>query len=141
MRSIGGILAPGLFALGLAGCVQTGGQNAGPVALTDGNEPRAVVAATATAGLAVGALGRDLSPAGQKQARDAEYRALEYGRTGVPISWKSGKEYGEVVPGASYHVNTYDCRDFTHTIFAAGRKQAARGTACRQPNGSWQSVS
>jgi surface antigen len=45
-----------------------------------------------------------------------------------------------VVPGASYQVNAYDCREFTHTIYVDGEPQVARGTACRQEDGSWRTV-
>ena len=44
-------------------------------------------------------------------------------------------------PGPGYKVNTYDCRDYTHTIYISGQPQVARGTACRQPDGTWKPVS
>jgi surface antigen len=33
-----------------------------------------------------------------------------------------------------------NCRQFTHTIYIDGRPQTARGTACRNPDGTWQPV-
>ncbi len=119
----------GLIGLALVGC------NGGV-----GGRPYASLAAPAGGGLAGGAIGKDLGSADQRAARDAEYKALEYGRTGTPVAWKNGSNHGEVVPGASYRVNAYTCRDFVHTLYIGTQQQSARGTACRQPNGSWQPV-
>jgi surface antigen len=119
----------GFIGLALAGC------NA-----TVSGGPEASLAAPTGGGLAGGAIGKDLSSADQRAARAAEYKALEYGRTGTPVAWKSGSNHGEVVPGASYRVNAYTCRDFVHTLYVGTQQQSARGTACRQPNGSWQPV-
>lgn len=92
-------------------------------------------------GVAGNAIGRDLDAAALRAAREAEYRALEYGGTGTPIAWKQGNGAGEVKPGASYRVNTFDCRDYTHTLMVGTTPpQSARGTACRQANGTWQPV-
>jgi len=33
-----------------------------------------------------------------------------------------------------------NCRQFTHTIYIDGKPQTARGTACRNPDGTWQPV-
>jgi surface antigen len=86
-------------------------------------------------------IGRDLDAGDRRAAKEAEYRALEYGKTGTPIAWKNAGNRGEVVPGPSYRVNTYDCRDVTHTIYVGSQTQSARGTACRLPSGAWQPVS
>ncbi|MHB1241431.1 MAG: RT0821/Lpp0805 family surface protein, partial [Gammaproteobacteria bacterium] len=32
------------------------------------------------------------------------------------------------------------CREYVTDVDVGGRKQQAYGTACRQPNGSWQAV-
>ena len=114
----------------LGGCVTTGQGGVSPLALT----------APAGGGLANGAIGTDLDSSAQKAAREAEYQALEFGRTGVPVPWKSGSNRGEVIPGARYQINAYSCRDFTQTILSGAERPSARGTACRQPNGSWQPV-
>ncbi len=88
-------------------------------------------------------IGRDLDELDRQRALEAEYRALEYGRAGRPVVWRNDNtgHYGEVVAGPGYEVNSLDCRDYTHTIYIDGRPQVAKGTACRQPDGSWQIVS
>ena len=32
------------------------------------------------------------------------------------------------------------CRQYTHTVYIDGRPQTMRGTACRNPDGTWQAV-
>ena len=98
----------------------------------------------ALAGGLIGAeIGRSLDERDRERALAAEYRALEYGNPGRPVSWRNDSSgvYGEVVPGPGYRVDSVDCRDYTHTIYIDGRAQTARGKACRRPDGSWQTVS
>lgn len=103
------------------------------------------VAATIAGGLVgafVGnAIGVSLDAQAQQQASQAQFQALETGRPGAPVDWSSGNSRGEVVPGPRYRVNSYECRDYTHQIWIDGQPQAARGTACRQPDGTWRPVS
>ena len=123
MARIGLFLALGVCGLAVAGCAKTGGFNA---------EASPAATTVAAAGLDAGA---------RKAAKDAEYRALEFGRTGTPVAWQNGKSHGDVVPGPLYHVNAFDCRDFTQTIYVGGEQHASHATACRQPDGTWQPVS
>ncbi|WP_026380595.1 glycine zipper 2TM domain-containing protein [Afifella pfennigii] len=105
------------------------------------------VAATAIGALAGGLIGNRVGASLDEQARQqalaAEYRALEYGQPGRPVEWRatSGNYYGEIVPGQVYQVNSVDCRDYAHTIYIDGTPQVARGTACRQADGTWRPVS
>lgn len=89
-----------------------------------------------------GEIGRQLDEADQRALYNAQYKALEYGNPGSPVGWKNPKSghYGEVVPGAGYKVNSSSCRDYTNTIYIDGQPRVARGTACRQPDGSWKPV-
>ena len=55
------------------------------------------------------------------------------------MTWSGrGGRRGSVIPGPAYRVNTFDCRDYTHTIYQGEDASVARGTACRQPDGSWR---
>jgi len=70
-------------------------------------------------------------------------QTLEYARDRQTIHWhNTGK-------GTSYHVtpiNHYQirdgryCREYTTQAVIGGRQQQIYGTACRQPDGSWQVV-
>ena len=90
-------------------------------------------------GLVGGDIGADLSRAERSVALEAEYRALEYTPSGQKVNWgdrRSGR-YGEVVAASPYRVGSQDCRQYGHTVFVDGRQQKARGTACRNADGSW----
>jgi len=69
-------------------------------------------------------------------------QALESGRSGAPVAWRnpdSGR-YGNIVPGPAYQQNGMSCRPYTHTIYINGQPQVARGSACRNPDGTWTPV-
>jgi surface antigen len=123
-----------LLGLTLAGCSQTlGGLNASALGYSATGSP--------TTGAVTGAIGRELTVADQRAIRDAEYRALQLGKTGVPVAWRGSRgHYGEIVPGASYRVNTFDCRDYVHTITVGEHSESGHTTACRQPNGAWGAI-
>ncbi len=63
-------------------------------------------------------------------------------RQGVSRQWRNpdNGRYGEVVPSRPYKRGTVDCRDHTHKIYVDGRPQSMRGTACRNPDGTWSNV-
>jgi len=85
----------------------------------------------------VGAIGPDLSDGEKRRALEAEYQALEYTQGGETVSWQSGRVRGEVVAYQPYRVGSQDCRQYMHTLNEAGPPRSVRGTACRNPNGSW----
>ena len=104
--------------------------------------------AGALIGAGVGALignriGNALDEEDKKRAYAAEMEALERGPSGAPVAWRnpdSGR-YGSVVPGPAYVDRGRNCRAYTETIYIDGRPQTARGTACRNPDGSWAPIS
>jgi surface antigen len=132
MSRIVAFAALGLAGLVLAGC-NTSGTSTPALGLVEAGEP----ANTPIASFA----GQGLSTSAQKKASEAEFRALEYGRTGIPVMWKEGGSRGEVTPGAPYQVNASSCRDYTHMVsIDGGPAVSGRATACRQQSGSWQTV-
>lgn len=154
---IGSLVAVALIGGALAGCQQDAGpkENIGGIsgALigagvgsqfgggTSGHLLGAAIGAVA-GGLVGSSIGRDLDDQERRNAQEAEYNALETGRPGSPVQWHGDRDgyYGEVTPGPRYRVNSYDCRDYTHKIWIDGRPEVARGTACRQPDGTWKPV-
>jgi surface antigen len=151
----------GLTAFALAGCAGDPVTGTGPrentgtligaltgaaVGSTIGGDTGARVAA-GVAGAAIGGLignriGAALDDEDRRRAYEAQMMALESGRSGAPVNWRnpdSGR-YGTIVPGPAYDQGGAQCRPFTHTIYIDGRPQSARGTACRNPDGSWTPV-
>lgn len=98
-------------------------------------------------GGAIGALignrvGAALDDEDKRRAAAAQMQALQSGPSGAPVDWRnpaSGR-YGNVVPGPVYQNNGAPCRSFTETVYLDGNPQIARGTACRNPDGTWTEV-
>ena len=146
MRS--SILAIAAAALALAACASepegtpgVGAVEGSRLAAGSGEGPAAPIGPLA-GGLIGAEIGRSLDEADRRAALEAEYQALEYGRAGQKVEWRSAASgnYGEIVVGPSYEVNLLDCREFTHTVFIGGRARVARGTACRRPDASWRMI-
>jgi surface antigen len=102
----------------------------------------AVIGATA-GGLLGSAIGASLDERDRQRAYAAEMEALEHGQPGAPVGWRGQYRgaYGTIVPGPYYEARGLRCREYTHTVYMDGRPQTARGTACRNPDGSWTPVS
>ena len=86
-----------------------------------------------------GAIGKSMDDADRARMNNA----FENNATGQPAYWqnqKTGTSYN-VVPEKNVSVegNPY-CREYRSTAIINGKKQSVYGTACRQPDGSWQTV-
>jgi surface antigen len=90
-------------------------------------------------GLVGGSVGIGLGEDEKARALEAEYRALEHSQAGQPVTWKgdSAATYGEAVAAQPYRVGSQDCRQYTQTVYRDGQSKIARGTACRNADGSW----
>ena len=107
-----------------------------------GNRLAGAAVGAALGGLIGNRIGAGLDDEDKQRAYAAQMDALDRGASGAPVSWKnpdSGR-YGTVVPGPTYMGNGRNCRSFTHTIYIDGRPQTARGTACRNPDGTWTAL-
>jgi surface antigen len=118
----------------LAGCASTSATRSG-----GDTKPSESVITSLGGGLIGGSIGEDLSSRDRRKALEAEYRALEYSQSGRTVAWASdrGTDRGEVVAAQPYRVGSQDCRQYVHTLFTGGASQTARGTACRNADGSW----
>jgi surface antigen len=108
-----------------------------------GERIAAGVAGAAIGGILGNRIGAAMDDEDKRRAYAAQIQALESGPSGAPIAWRnpdSGR-YGSVVPGAAYDQGPMKCRRYTHTIYINGQPQAARGAACRNPDGTWTPVS
>lgn len=117
----------------------------GIIGSTVGHGPGRVAATVAGAvigGMVGREIGRSLDEQDRRRAIEAEYDALEHGGSGRARVWRSERDgtYGEVVPSRPYRRGDYDCRDYTHTVYIDGRPEVMRGTACRNPDGTWRAA-
>ncbi len=104
--------------------------------------PETTGSANSPGGVLSGGIGANLDEHDRQRAYAAEVQALETGEPGIPVGWRGDgpKRYGTVVPGAAYQAHGAKCRDFSHSIYVDGKPQVARGTACRNPDGSWSPI-
>jgi hypothetical protein len=78
----------------------------------------------------------------QQRDLEAAQVAATTAPIGEPIIWQEGNAKGQVVAtreGTS--VSGRYCREFQQQVSIGGRTEQAYGTACRNPDGSWEVVS
>ncbi len=151
-------VAPALAVLVLAACASPSGQvyEPGPRATSGAlggaaaggllgavisGEPEAIAAGVLIGGLLGGAIGDALDANDRRYAEETAYRSFEYSRTGRRSTWQNPDtgHSGSVTPTYTYQTPRGQyCREYQQTIVVGGREQRAYGTACRQPDGSWQ---
>jgi surface antigen len=126
-------------AVALSGCSTLNSGSPGASARTSsGPAAPATIISAMDGGLIGGPVGATLSEGDRRAALQAEYRALEYTPGGKAVDWQgSGGVSGSVTAAQPYRVGSQDCRQFTQTVNAGGQTRSARGTACRNPDGSW----
>lgn len=127
--------------LGVSGCTTTGLGRGTASSGAPAPKPEQVATAIINAmdgGLIGGSIGNGLDSGERRSALEAEYRALEHTPSGQVVTWRGDKgRYGEVVAAQPYRVGSQDCRQYKHTVITNGESKTGRGTACRNPDGSW----
>src|ERR1700686_214959 len=121
----------------------TGGLIGNAIGGSAGNRLAGTVIGAAVGGFLGNRIGASLDDEDKRRAYAAQMQALETGPSGAPVAWRnpdSGR-YGNVVPGPAYQMNAEPCREYPPTVYTDGRPQTQRGTACRNPDGSWTIVS
>lgn len=134
-RSKGMIVSSLAAAVALSGCQTT---KSGGSGLFGSSKPSASASfIAALQGGIVGRTGITLSDSDRQRALEAEYRALEGAAVGQPVVWSGRNVSGKVIAAAPYQVGSQNCRQYTHTVTVEGKETVARGSACRNDNGSW----
>jgi surface antigen len=157
----GRVGAIALAAICLTGCADATRSGLGPTdslgtffgtitGSTAGSQPTrgdAFAPTTTASNSAIGALignriGAALDDEDRARAYEAQIAALETGSPGAPTGWRNAESgrHGTIVPGPAYQRNTMTCRQYTHTVYIDGKPQVARGTACRNPDGTWTAI-
>ena len=152
MKKTASALVAVLVSLNLAGCANTTNQDMGTLSggviggllgsqFGHGTGQLLAVGAGALAGAYIGgALGKHMDDTDRLKMN----QAMEQNSVGQPAYWRNQKTDASytVVPtkDVTYDGNPY-CREYRSTAIIAGKKQQVYGTACRQPDGSWQMVS
>lgn len=150
------VIASGLIVAILATGCQTGPkQTVGTLAgaglggwagSTIGSGRGRVVAAAIGAGLGAllgSTIGRELDAADERLAGQTAQGAFESSKTGQTSSWRNpdSGHSGTITPTKTYQTSSGQyCREFQQTVVIGGKTERAYGTACRQPDGSWQII-
>jgi len=70
-------------------------------------------------------------------------RSLEGTQTGQSVSWTNPDSEAQytVTPTRTFqNIQGQNCRDYTTIAMIDGKREELRGTACRQPDGSWKAA-
>ena len=141
----------------LAGCAQTGQSIAdnpkttlggmlgaaggGLIAAAAGGGTAGIIGGVLIGGLLGGAIGNKLDQNDKQMAAQSAQTALENARTGQASTWNnpdSGNS-GTITPTKTFQdASGQYCREYQQKITVGGEQHQAYGTACRQPDGSWQ---
>ena len=111
------------------------------IAAAAGGGAGAIVGAGLGGALIGGFIGNRLDARDKRLAAEAAQRAFEQNRAGQASAWRnpdSGNS-GSITPTRTYQIaNGQYCREYRQTVVIGGEQHQAYGTACRQPDGSWQ---
>ena len=158
VKSFVGPVAVVVLGLGLSGCHYFGHTGLGPkghtgaalgaaggglAAAATGTGPAGIAAGVLLGGILGGAVGHSLDQRDEELARYHTQQGLEYAPSGDRVYWEnpdSGNR-GYMTPYPAYQTPQGNyCREFQQTIVVGGQPQSGYGTACRQPDGSWQII-
>lgn len=120
------------------------GAAAGAVAATNIGKGKGNIAAIAIGtllGAAVGSeIGASLDRADKLYMNHTAQYGFETAPSGATVQWNNpdSGNYGTFTPVRTYQSGNTYCREYNQTISVGGRLQEGYGTACRQPDGSWQ---
>jgi surface antigen len=108
----------------------------GAVTSTPAAAPAAAPADLPIGGTLGASLGAQLDPADRQAAYAAEVETVS---SGERHPWRGPKgAYGYVDAGPDVYRTEGACRQYTQTIYIAGRPHAGSGLGCHQADGSWR---
>lgn len=141
MRKIVALVAAMLV---LSGCMTGGSDKAfmttpsgAQAARPQGGAVAATIIEQMNGGLVGGDIGTGLGADDKRLALEAEYKALEYTPAGQPVKWQGSGVTGEATAAQPYRVGSQNCRQYSQSVTVNGAGRSARGTACRNADGSW----
>ena len=111
------------------------------IAAAAGGGGGAIAGAAIGGALIGGYVGNKLDDRDKRMAAEAAQRAFESNQAGQTSVWQnpSSGNSGSITPTRTYQINNGQyCREYQQTIVIGGEPQKSYGTACRQPDGSWQ---
>jgi surface antigen len=103
------------------------------------NDAAGAILGAAIGGVVGNRIGANMDDATRVRYEEAQNRALEYG---VPEEWENEErgDHGRVSAGRTYYQGSQTCRPFDSEVWISGRGEMLRGTACRDPDGTWSQI-
>ncbi len=98
----------------------------------------AIIAGTVLGAAIGGAIGSSMDANDQRQVQDT-FETYPDNRSSTWRNPNTNREY-EMTPQRTYYENSSPCREYTMTAYIDGRPETVRGTACRQPDGTWKTT-
>ncbi len=154
LKSLIAVLVLGIFVAACAGTEQPGQkQTVGTVGgailgglagaqIGGGRGQLAAVGAGTLLGALIGSeVGKSLDRADKMYMARTTQDALERKPSGEVVEWRNpdSGHYGTIKPVETYQRDDGRyCREFQQTVTVGGSTEEAYGTACRQPDGTWQ---
>lgn len=86
-------------------------------------------------------VGKSLDRADMAYYNQASQHALETAQPGQSLPWRNPQSgnSGTITPSNYYQASSGQyCREYTQSINVGGQISQGYGTACRQPDGTWQ---
>lgn len=101
------------------------------------------IVATAVGAIAGAVIGGQIGKSMDQVDQMKVNQALNSNRTNSSSSWTNPDNNNQytVTPTRTYYEGSQPCREYTTTAIIGGKKQQVYGTACRQADGSWKTVS
>lgn len=103
------------------------------------NDVAGAVIGAAIGGVIGNRIGANMDDVSRQRYFAAQSRAFE---TGAPQEWYNDErgDRGRVSAGREYYQSGQACRPYESEVWISGRGETMRGTACRNPDGSWSPV-
>ena len=101
----------------------------------------ATIAGAILGGVLGGAVGKQLDERDKLLMARITQSTLETSPSGKTTKWRNpdSGHSGTVTPERSYKTSSGStCRPFTQTIVVDGKNETAKGSACRNPDGTWR---
>lgn len=121
-----------------------GAAGGGLLGAAAGGGPVGIAAGVLLGGLVGGATGSVLDDQDRRTAARTTQQALESKPSGATTTWTNPDtgHSGSVTPTRTFQAASGQyCREYEQTVIIGGKSQRSYGTACRQPDGSWQLTS
>lgn len=99
----------------------------------------AIIAGTLAGAYIGGAIGKNMDESDRMKTT----QTLEYNRSNQPTTWTNPdtRSTYTVTPTRTYNTSSgQPCREYATEAIIDGKRETVYGTACRQPDGSWQAA-